>query len=329
MDRGVRRLLLAMACAFFGAGVSGLASAQDSTVIGIGSSTVSFSSFSTYYAADRGFFKREGLEPKMTVTKTEAAIAALNAGGLDYTTFSTSTIDAALRGFPIRLLAVFVRQPVMGLIVQPGITSVRELKGKKVAVSSFGGLTYTTAVEVFKHFGLEAPKDVTLLAAGSNSARIAGLKKKAFEGAFISAPLDIRATQEGLKMLLEAGTISKYPYGGFSTTVKKIRENPTQVKKALRAVVLATRAVVDPQNKDDVVQYIMKSFKLDHDGSTAFYERLVPAMNPTGIVAMGEIQRAIDSAVKKGVTDKPRAADQIVDFTFAREIAEQFPSSTP
>ncbi|MGH8545393.1 MAG: ABC transporter substrate-binding protein, partial [Gammaproteobacteria bacterium] len=206
--------------------------AQELKVIHIGSSTVSFSAFSTYYAAERGFFKREGFDPKMVVIKTEAAIAALNSGDLDYTTFSTSTIDAALRGFPVRLLAVIVQQPVMGLVVQKEITKIADLRGKKVGVSSFGGLTYDAAVEVFKHHGLDPQKDVTLLAAGGNSSRIAALKTKALDGAFVSAPFDIRASRQGFKVLLESGTIFKFPYGGFSATVAKIREKPAEVEKA-------------------------------------------------------------------------------------------------
>jgi ABC-type nitrate/sulfonate/bicarbonate transport system substrate-binding protein len=109
--------------------------------IRIGSSAVSFSPLTVYYAADRGFFAKEGINPHMVVIKTEAAIAALNAGQLDYTTFSTSTIDAALTGLPLRLLAVVVQQPVQGLVVQKEIGAIADLKGNRVGIISFGGLT--------------------------------------------------------------------------------------------------------------------------------------------------------------------------------------------
>ena len=56
---------------------------QELKDIRIGSSTVSFSPLTTYYAAERGFFGREGINPQMVVIKTELAIAALNAGELD------------------------------------------------------------------------------------------------------------------------------------------------------------------------------------------------------------------------------------------------------
>ncbi|MGH7927913.1 MAG: ABC transporter substrate-binding protein, partial [Candidatus Binatia bacterium] len=294
--------------------------AQDLDKINIGSSTISFSPFSTYYAVERDFFKREGLDPTITIIKTEAAIAALNAGELDYTTFSSSIIDAALSGFPLRLLAVIVQQPVQGLVVQEEITEVSDLKGKKVGISSFGGLTYAAAVEVLKHYGLNVD-DVKLLAVGRGPLLVAGLKNRGLDAAFISAPHDIKAVRQGFKVLLQTGDLFKFPYGGFSTSVAKIRENPSEVEKALRAVLGATKAVVDPTNKRDVVQFIAKFFKLDHDAAIAFYDRLIPALNPSGIVTKEVIQRAIDRAVEKGLTDQPLDPDQITDFSFARKLS--------
>ena len=293
---------------------------QELKDIRIGSSTVSFSPLTIYYAAERGFFEREGINPRMVVIKTEVAIAALNAGELDYTTFSTSTIDAALSGFPIRLLAVLVQQPVQGLVVQKEIGAIADLKGKRVGISSFGGLTYAAAVEVLKHYGLDTKKDVALLAAGRGPQMIAGLQNRSLDAAFISAPSDIQASREGFKVLLETGTIFKFPYGGLSATVKKIRENPAEIDRVIRAVMLATRAVVDPNNKEDVVRYIMKPFRLNRQDSLEFYERLVPALKPTGIVPRRVTQRAIDMAVEKGVTDKPLDPDQIVDFSFVKKL---------
>ena len=61
----------------------------------IGSSDISFSNFSAFYARDRGLFEKEGIDAKFILVKTEAALAAQSAGDLDYTTFSTSVIDAA------------------------------------------------------------------------------------------------------------------------------------------------------------------------------------------------------------------------------------------
>ena len=158
----------------------------------------------------------------MIIVKAEAILAALSAGELGYTTFSTSAVEATLVGMPFRLVAVANEQPVWGLVVPKSINQVSELRGKKIGVSSFGGTIYSGAVYVLKHFGVN-PKDVTFLAIGNTLARVAALKKGVIDAAVIAAPGDMRAEEEGFKILLDAETVDKLPNGGMSTTVTKIR----------------------------------------------------------------------------------------------------------
>jgi ABC-type nitrate/sulfonate/bicarbonate transport system substrate-binding protein len=134
--------------------------AAQAAEVRIGSSDISFSNISTFYARDRGLFEKAGIDAKLILIKTEAALAAQSAGDLDYTTFSTSVIDAAVKGLPARLVAVTIKQPAVGLVVRKGIENVTELKGRKVGVSSFGGLLHVAALYVLKHYGL-SPKNVT------------------------------------------------------------------------------------------------------------------------------------------------------------------------
>ncbi len=287
--------------------------------IRIGSSDISFSNFTVYYARDRKFFKKEGLDPKIIIVKTEAALPALSTGELDYTTFSTSTIDAALRGMPLRLVAVTLQQPVVSLVVREGIKHVSDLKGKKLGISSYGGLIHVAAVYTLKHYGL-SPKDVTLLATGPGVTGLAALRKGVIDAAVLGSPHDLQAVKEGFKALLDIGTIYKLPFGGISTTLTKIRENPREVKKVIMAVLQATKFVVDPQNKDDVINYTAAFFKVDRSSAAEFYRRLVPALNPSGIVDRDRITLAIDSAVERGLIDRPLDPDAVVDFSFAKEL---------
>src|SRR3990167_4027198 len=99
------------------------ATAQPLKEIRIGSSNISVTNICTYYARDRKFFEREGLDVKIIIVKTEAALPAVVAGNLDYTTLSTSSIEATLRGMPLRLVAVTNQQPLVGLVVREGIRS--------------------------------------------------------------------------------------------------------------------------------------------------------------------------------------------------------------
>ncbi|MEX0803625.1 MAG: ABC transporter substrate-binding protein [Candidatus Binatia bacterium] len=287
--------------------------------IRIGTSDVTSTNFSIYYAKDRKFFEREGLDPKMIIVKAEAILAALSAGQLGYTTFSTSAVEATLVGMPFRLVAVANEQPVWGLVVSKSVNQVSELRGRKIGVSSFGGTIYSGAVYVLKHFGL-TPKDVTFLAIGNTLARVAALKNGAIDAAVIAAPGDILAAKEGFKILLDVGSVYRAPMGGVSTTISRINEDPAEVRKVVRAVVGASRAIKNPQNREDVVNYIVTLFKLDRASAEEFYRRLIPSLSTTGVVDRDKIKLIIDSAVERGLTSKPPDANRLVDFSFAREL---------
>jgi ABC-type nitrate/sulfonate/bicarbonate transport system substrate-binding protein len=146
--------MIKIVLALFGILVSAhLAAGQPLKEILIGSSNFSYTNFSTFYARDRKFFEGEGFSHKIIVVKTEAALPAMATGQLDYTTLTTSTIEAALVGMPLRLVAVANQQPLWGVVARKGITRVQELKNKKLGISSYGGATYGAALTVLKAYG--------------------------------------------------------------------------------------------------------------------------------------------------------------------------------
>ena len=77
-------LVSIIAVLIFSLGNLPAAGAQALKEIRIGSSDVTSTNFSIYYAKDRRFFAKEGLDPKMIMVKAEAILAALSAGELGH-----------------------------------------------------------------------------------------------------------------------------------------------------------------------------------------------------------------------------------------------------
>jgi len=173
--------------------VPGFASSQALKEVRLGSTDITVSNFCSFYARDRKFFEAEGLDMKMVIIKTEAALAAMASGDLDYSTLSTSSVEGTLKGIPLRLLAVTNRYPLLGLVVRKGINSVADLKGKKLSVSSFGGAVYGAALYLLRNHGLRPKEDVAILAGGTNSARIATLKQGLVDAGTVPARVELPA----------------------------------------------------------------------------------------------------------------------------------------
>ena len=284
--------------------------AQALQEIRIGSSVIGFSSLMSYFARDLKFFEREGLDAKIIYAQTNVGLAALTAGNFDYSNLTTSADEATLRGMPLRLIAV----------TNADITKISELKGKKLGVSSFGGTSYSAALYVLKHFGLRPKEDVTLLATGGTTERIAALKHGSVDAAVIPAPGDMKAEQEGFKILMDAGAVYKLPNGGMSTTVAKIKQNPAEVRRVVRALVQATKFFAEPQNKADATKYLTRVFNLDASSTEEFYRRFVPSLSTNGVVELDKIKLIVDGALERGLITKPVEPETLVDFSFAKGL---------
>ena len=92
-------------------------------------------------AAERGFFKREGLELELVFVRgATVAVQALIANQIHFIFSIGPQMPAVWEGNDIMLLAQQVGRPTFSLVVTPDIQKITDLKGKKLGVT-FGGST--------------------------------------------------------------------------------------------------------------------------------------------------------------------------------------------
>lgn len=92
------------------------------------------------------------------------------------------------------------------------------------------------------------------------------------------------------------------------------------VSAVVRAVIQATKAITEPRNKPDVLNYIETFFKLDRQIADDFYGRLLPSLNPTGTVDHDKIKLVIDSALEREPASRSIDPEAVIDFSFARKV---------
>src|SRR6266498_2337811 len=99
-------------------------------------------------ARDRGYFREEGLEPELIFIKAAQTIPAMLAGGIDFGTATGTGISAAVNGVDVRLIFAMSDKPSFDLISVPSITSVQQLRGKKLGSSGVGSLAEILARQI-------------------------------------------------------------------------------------------------------------------------------------------------------------------------------------
>ena len=110
---------------------------------------------------------------------------------------------------------------------------------------------------VVKHFGLDPERDIVPVNLGDNANRLASLKGGSVQGAILEVAFAIRAESEGMRILANAAEITEQIMGGLGTTDKRIKENPDQVLRFVRAHVKGLKYIQDPRNKNEMIQIMV------------------------------------------------------------------------
>jgi ABC-type nitrate/sulfonate/bicarbonate transport system substrate-binding protein len=281
-------IVLAIVIVLLASPVDAAQPALETVRIGIPGKLVDFSPF--YVGIKTGIYRSEGVEPQFIVMRSGIIIPALLSGELDYTTIYGSTIRSAVSGLPLKVIATLITKQSFFLYAQPEIKRVQDLKGKRIAISGFASSTDKAAREAIKPAGLEALRDVTLIAMGDTSVRFQSLLSGAIEAAILTPPYTVMAEQRGMRNLVWLGDIlGDTPSNGLSTSSKKLKERPDQVQRFLRASVRSM--IYIREHKQEALPILMKEFPgLDRNtlaGTLDFYLR---AMSLDGRVSDAVVQ---------------------------------------
>ena len=122
-----------------------------------------------FVAKEAGFFAEEGINAEIIHTAGSIAPMALVANEVDMTIMSAYLmIPVSVQNRDIVMLGGFSRYASMVFVARPDIKSPQDFKGKIVGIQRPGDAYEKSARFALKHIGLDADKDVKLLALGSN-----------------------------------------------------------------------------------------------------------------------------------------------------------------
>jgi len=299
--------------------------AQTLKKVRLGSSSTNVSFLALYTALHRGFYKEEGIDLEIIYMPANLASTAVLNGDIDYNGAVTGTIGAAVRGQPMKVLLFTVSKPFLFLMSKKEIKDIKQLRGKKIAGSSPGGSATLIAERVLKHYGLEPGRDVTLLPMGGSAAgRYAVLETGVVDASFLSVPENIIALEKGYNELAFAGDIVEFPQNGFGTSEKKIRENPDEVYRMVRATLRGLQFVWDKNNQEAVTNIMMKQWKVnDRKMAAEMSKQVARVLTRDADVKPESVQVLIDLARESAKVAKPVAVADVVDYSFVDKARKE------
>jgi ABC-type nitrate/sulfonate/bicarbonate transport system substrate-binding protein len=147
-------------------------------------------------------------------------------------------IPVAERDKDVVMLGGFSRYASMVFVSRPDVRSPQDLKGKIVGIQRPGDAYEKSARFALRHLGLDADKDVTMLALGTNDVMWTALQTGKVSATILSPPGTLFARKAGMNFMVDLNDL-KLEYQGSTLATRRyfLKKNPGLATRALRAIV--------------------------------------------------------------------------------------------
>ncbi|HVO91402.1 MAG TPA: ABC transporter substrate-binding protein [Terriglobales bacterium] len=276
-----------------------------------------------FVAKERGFFREEGLDVELIVMQAIQTIQATLGNSTQFASATGSAVSAAVQGADIKVILAVTDRPSFDLIAQPNITSVQQLRGKKIGTGGVGSLAEILARRILIANNVR-PEEVSILATGPSHVTYLSLKAKVIDAAPLQMPLTFTAQDEGFRKLAAAGEVYQSVQGGLATTKLMLTEHADLVTKVVRAMLRATRLI--KSDRKYAIDFIKGPWldlgKNPEKIAARVYDVAGPDFLENGLVSE-EIQRQMIADASARIKPKqPVLPEQVFDFSFVRRVGE-------
>jgi ABC-type nitrate/sulfonate/bicarbonate transport system substrate-binding protein len=258
--------------------------------INVSYGAISGSMAQTWVAKEAKLFEKHGLDVNLVyISGGPRSIMSLIGGSVQFVNHSgMPALEAYQRGADTALLASPMNQLEHSLVVQKNITSVEQLRGKILGMSTQGSLTDILLREGLRLNGI-AEKDVTILPIGDLGARLSGLQTGRIHGAIIAGIQTLTANKIGFRTLID---YSKLPIeiagSGILARRSYVAKNPDTTLRFLKAWIEGLYLF---KAKPDLAVTVLKKYVATQDQEVLntiynlYKERLAYKPTPTVSVA--------------------------------------------
>jgi NitT/TauT family transport system substrate-binding protein len=272
-----------------------------------------------FVAKEAGFFAEEGIDAEIVRTAGSIAPMALVANEVDLAIMSAYLmIPVAAQNKDVAMLGGFSRYASMVFVARPDVKGPRDLKGKIVGIQRPGDAYEKSARFALRHLGLDADKDVQMLALGTNDVMWSALQTGRVTATILSPPGTLFARKAGMNFMVDL-TDLKLEYQGSTIATRRsfVEKNPQLATRALRAIIRGVHLF--KSRKEDTIRILAKFLGTnDRDALQESWE--YAAKMPAKPYA---VESAVQAVLDHLAETQPRfAQSKPADFIDARLLTE-------
>ena len=267
-------------------------------------------------AMAKGMLAKRGMEFDIVYGQSASNILQQLVGGsvdLVVGTGINEPMHAAAKGAPVGILRIIGKVPPYAIDAQKDIHSLKDLKGKTIAI---GGRTDITRLYYDRmldpngvHWG-----DYDAIVIGSTTGRFAALKSGAVAATMLLPPFSFRAEAEGFNNIgLAVDYAPDLPFTATVLSIAWARKHPDLARGINEAFDEGLKWLDDPANKEEAIAILVKS-GLPEDEVRQSYDflRKIDFWAHDAKVSRSMLQNIIDSMRKIGDYDEAVDVNKLI-----------------
>jgi ABC-type nitrate/sulfonate/bicarbonate transport system substrate-binding protein len=274
--------------------------------------------FPLIVAKENRFFEQAGFDAELINIPPTIAVTALISGDIQYVVFAGTTINAAVRGLPVKLAMVYNDRPLFSLMARAEIRSIKELKGKVLGVATLTSGESFLSRRLLKDAGIDADREMTLRVIGNTPDRLQALRAGAVDATTLTLPVDILAERMGLRRLAFMGEMLESINGGYGVSDRWLQQRPDQIKKMI-AVAFKGMAYARAQRQESI-SLIMAKWKMEREVAEKAFDMMVKTWTESGVASDQALQEGIEESLRVTKAKQAVPIFQVADFRLAREV---------
>lgn len=214
-------------------------------------------------AKEKNFFAKEGIQ--LRLIRTDRAMMGLLAGGLEVINAGASAaLSAGEKGASLSIVYVLCDRPAEFMLLRKPLSKLSDLNGRTIGVYQVPSTVQLFLKEHLQRNGLDL-STITFRALGGSRERFASLLAGQVSATLLSMTYANRAQQAGLAIVASPENWRKVPWNVVTFRRPWAAANPMVVVKYLRALLLATSWLYDPNNFDEAVRTLTPLSHLDEN----------------------------------------------------------------
>jgi NitT/TauT family transport system substrate-binding protein len=282
-----------------------------------------------YIGVDAGLFKKNGIEVEELPIRDTLSAGVQSLLGVDLLIGFGSplaVLQPLANGADVTLIGSHVSFDQYGMGVGSGVSSMKDLKGKKVGVSALGARSDLVARVLLRRAGLDPAKDVEMVAAGLTPARALALTKDLVQGVPLRQDVAAEARKLGIK-IIDMKTVPIMT-DLLMTTRSFIKKEEELVRRFMKGYANAIQYFVSKRSES--LNILKKYFPgTQGSGVDAMYDafsaqlRPLPELNNEALQAFMDVGAAVDERTKKLTPSdivEPKFFDELKSSKFLKDL---------